>query len=237
MMKKVLAFIDRKKLFEELCSLISGTAEEAIADKGRFSVALSGGSTPRALYETLSGEFIDRIDWSRTFLFWGDERHVPPDHEESNYRMAAESLISHVPIPAENVFPVPTGERTAEKAARSYEKALRRFFRGEDLPGFDFVLLGLGEDGHAASLFSGSKAVYEKKRWVVPVKAPESYAIRDRITLTFPVINNAHTVVMLVTGEKKREILEKVVKGEGGYPAAKVEPAGSFFVFTDLEGF
>lgn len=236
-MKKVLAFTDKKKLFENLCSLISETAGRAIDTNGRFSMALSGGRTPRALYETLSEKFFDRIDWSRTFLFWGDERFVPHDHPESNYRMAAEALISRVPILAENVFPVPTGERTAARTARTYEKSLRRFFREEEFPRFDLVLLGLGQDGHAASLFSGDKAVDETKRWVVASKAPEPYAIRERITLTFPVINSARTVIMLVTGEKKREILEKVLKSEGGYPAAKVEPAGSFFVFTDLEGF
>jgi len=237
MMKKVLTFEDRKKLFGELCSLISDTAGRAIDTNGRFSMALSGGRTPRYLYETLSGEFVDRIDWGRTFLFWGDERFVPHDHEESNYRMAAEALISRVPIPPENVFAVPTKERSADHAAASYEEHLRSFFRKEDLPGFDLVLLGLGEDGHVASLFSGDAGMDETTRWVTPAKAPETYAVRERITLTFPVINNARTVVMLVTGEKKREILGRVLKKEGGYPAVKVHPAGSFFVFTDLEGF
>ena len=236
-MKKVLAFEDRKKLFHELCSLISDCAGRAIDTNGRFSMALSGGRTPRYLYETLSGEFVDRIDWGRTFLFWGDERFVPEDHIESNYRMAAEALISHVPIPPENVFPVPTRACSAGRAARTYEKQLRRFFREEDLPGFDLVLLGLGEDGHVASLYSGDAGMEETTRWVTSAAAPETYAVKERITLTFPVINNARTVVMLVTGEKKREILGRVLKNEGGYPAAKVRPAGSFFVFTDLEGF
>jgi 6-phosphogluconolactonase len=236
-MKKVISFADKKKLFKDLCSLISETAEKAIADRGRFSLVLSGGNTPRSLYETLSSSYRETIDWSRTFLFWGDERFVPQDHPESNYRTAAEALISHVPIPPENVFPVPTGERTTEKAAKKYEKSLRTFFQGEKFPRFDLVLLGLGEDGHTASLYKGDKAVNETKRWAAAARAPQRYPVRDRITLTLSAINSARTVVMLVTGEKKREILKKVLKNEGGYPAEKVEPAGRSFVFTDLEGF
>lgn len=236
-MKKVFAFEDRKKLFGELCSLISDIAGRAIDTNSRFSMALSGGKTPRDLYKTLSEEFSDRIDWNRTFLFWGDERFVPQDHIENNYRMAAEALISRVPIPPENVFPVPTGARTAERTARTYEKTVKGFFKGEDFPRFDLVLLGLGEDGHVASLYSGDAAMDETTRWVTPAAAPEMYAVRERITLTFPAINNARTVVMLVTGEKKREILGRVLKNEGGYPAVKIRPTGSLFVFTDLEGF
>ena len=236
-MKKVLTFEDGKKLFHELCSLISDCAGRAIDTNGLFSMALSGGKTPRALYETLSEGSFDRIDWSRTFLFWGDERFVPEDHPESNYRMAKESLLSRIPIPPGNVFPVPTGMRTVESSAIVYEKTVKGFFKGEDFPRFDLVLLGLGEDGHVASLFSGGAGMEETIRWVTSAEAPETYAVRQRITLTFPAINNARTVVMLVTGEKKREILGRVLKNEGGYPAAKVRPTGNFFVFTDLEGF
>lgn len=236
-MKKVISFEDKKKLFHELASLISDTAGRAIGTWDRFSMALSGGRTPRNLYATLSREFVDRIDWGRTFLFWGDERFVPPDHPESNYRMVKESLLSHIPIPPGNVFPVPTGMRTVESSAIVYEKTVKEFFKGEDFPRFDLILLGLGEDGHVASLFKGDAAMEEAKRWVTAATAPKQYAVRQRITLTFPAINNARTIVLLVTGEKKRAILERVLKNEGGYPAVWIKPAGSLNIFTDLEGF
>lgn len=197
-------------------------------------MALSGGRTPRSLYETISSAYGERIDWDRVLLFWGDERFVLNNHHESNYRMAAESLISRIPIPTENVFPVPTREPTASLAAEAYEKVLRTVFIDEKYPRFDLLLLGLGADGHVASLFRGSAALKEKSRWVVAATAPEPHAVRERITVTFPVINSARTVVMLVAGEEKRKILEDYSRNAESYPAGFVKPAGRFFIFTDI---
>jgi 6-phosphogluconolactonase len=234
-MRKVLTFTDRNTLFRELCSLIDEAAYNAIKERDSFSMALSGGKSPRALYEALSSSYREGIDWSSVRIFWGDERFVSEDHPESNYRMAEEFLIGRVPIPHENVYPVPTVERTATRAAEAYEKVLKKYFSGDTLPRFDLILLGMGKDGHVASLFSGSAALEETSRWVVAAEAPESYAVRERITVTIPVINSAVTVVLLVTGPDKREILQNYMRNEGRYPANLVKPSGRFFVFTDIK--
>ena len=180
-------------------------------------MALAGGNTPRRVYELLATErFKDRVEWPRVHLFFGDERAVPPDHPDSNYRMAHEALISRVPIPATNVRRI-TGEGDAEENARSYEAELRAFFAGRPWPRFDLVFLGMGEDGHTASLFPGSEALHENSKWVV---ATRSEALdQARITLTLPVLNRAAQVVFLVTGKEKaqrlREVLESKPVGSG----------------------
>ncbi len=145
-----------------------------------------------------------RTPWERVHLFWGDERYVPHDDPASNYRMARESLIAHVPIPAENVHPMPTDLPQPEKAAEAYEAELRRFF-GTGAPGFDLQLLGLGVEGHTASLFPGSPALEEKERWVAAVVAPAKPP--QRLTLTLPVLNQGRNTLFLVTGADKRPIV------------------------------
>jgi 6-phosphogluconolactonase len=201
----------------------------------RFSVALAGGNTPRRVYELLATErFEHRVEWPQVDLFFGDERCVPPDHPDSNYAMACEALISKVAIPAKNVHRI-IGEGKPGESATLYENQLRTFFAGASWPRFDLVLLGMGEDGHTASLFPGSDALSEKSKWVVPAKPPGSK--HDRITLTVPVFNHAARVVFLVTGAGKAERLAQVLRPQPGsdpLPAQVIQPvAGSLEWLVD----
>ena len=180
-------------------------AGDAIDSRGRFVVALSGGSTPRDTYRRLGSEaLVSRVMWSRVQVLWGDERCVPPHHAESNYRMARETLLDRVPIPAANVHRI-HGEDDPATAAEVYEATLRTLLR------IDLVLLGLGEDGHTASLFPGSAAVHERTRWVMAARA--SAASLWRITLTPVVINAAAEVLFIVSGAAKAGILRRVLEG------------------------
>jgi len=191
----------------------------------RFSVALAGGKTPRRVYELLATErFMHRVEWDHVDLFFGDERCVPPDHPDSNYAMAYESLISKVPIPAKNVHRI-IGESDPEESAKLYENQLKTFFAGVSWPRFDLVLLGMGEDGHTASLFPGSDALAEKTKWVVATK-PEG-SMRYRITLTVPVFNQAARIMFLVTGAGKAGRLAQVLyprPDAGPVPAQAIKP-------------
>lgn len=203
-------------------------AADSIAAAGRFSVALSGGSTPRALYRLLAAPpFSEAIDWPRVHLFWGDERFVPAEHPDSNYGLAREAFISRVPIPAVNVHPIPTESGDPEAAAARYEEALRQFFPAPEgeMPHFDLVLLGLGADGHTASLFPGSPALDEHDRLVVATYVPKLSAWR--LTLTPPLLRGARHVLFLVAGLDKASALREVL--EGPYdpyrlPAQLVQP-------------
>ena len=203
-----------------------GTAESKTSKKD-FSIALSGGSTPKSLYLLLgSGDYMRAIDWRRVHLFWADERCVPPDHEQSNFKLASDTFISRVPIPSENVHRI-KGEKPAGQAAREYEDALRQFFGESVIPAFDLILLGMGEDGHTASLFPGSPELAEEQRLAVaavPGQPPEI----DRVTLTLPVLNNARRIVFLVSGSAKARVLQEILTGSGtkrNYPAGLVETA------------
>ncbi|HEV7798541.1 MAG TPA: 6-phosphogluconolactonase [Pyrinomonadaceae bacterium] len=191
-----------------------------------FSVALAGGRTPRRVYELLATErFKNRIEWSKAHLFFGDERCVPPIHPDSNYAMVYETLISKVAIPAKNVRRI-IGEGEADANARSYENQLRIFFGGRAWPRFDLVLLGMGEDGHTASLFPRSTALQEKSRWVVATKNESTG--QQRITLTLPVFNQAANVMFLVTGKEKAQRLAEVLHPKPGaelLPAEAIKPA------------
>ncbi len=197
-------------------------AEEAIDGRGRFAVALAGGSTPKATYEALARDYPGKLDWGRVHVFFGDERAVPPDHEDSNYRMAREALLSHVPV--EGVHRM-RGELPPAEAAASYEEELREFFGPDEFPSFDLILLGIGEDGHTASLFPETSALDVTDRWVVanPVLKLET----TRLTLTIPVINAAKAVTFLVAGEGKAEALREILEGDAdprAYPAKFVRP-------------
>jgi 6-phosphogluconolactonase len=180
----------------------------------RFSVALAGGNTPRRVYELLATErFKSRVEWFQVHLFFGDERCVPPEHPDSNYAMAYEALISKVPIPAENVHRI-IGEGNPGENAVAYENQLRTFFAGLSWPRFDLVLLGMGEDGHTASLFPNSAALKEMSRWVVPTRNQQSG--QDRITLTTPVLKHAKRIMFLVTGKNKAQRLKEALRPEPG---------------------
>lgn len=222
------------RVFDGVSDLMRATAEaialaahEAVSDHGRFTWALAGGSTPRTVYELLASDFYrERMPWSAIHFFWGDERHVPPDHPDSNYRMAREAMLDRVPVPAENVHRIPAEEPDAQRAAAEYEATLRSFFSlapGE-WPRFDLILLGLGKEGHTASLFPGGDAVRERERLVVApwVEAQKTF----RITLTPPVLNHARRAMFLVSGEEKAEALHAVLEGARQpelYPAQIVE--------------
>ncbi len=212
-------------------------AQTSIHDHGLFTVALSGGKTPRRMYELLAtGAFKARLEWSAVHLFFGDERMVPPDHSESNYRLARESLISHVPIPPDNVHQM-NGAGEAVTNARLYEVELRSFFSGAERPRFDLVLLGLGKDGHTASLFPGTNALSERHAWVVAnwIEEFQSY----RLTLTAPAINAAARVEFLVTGADKAQALAAVLEGPSDpehLPAQLIKPqSGSVSWLVDTQ--
>jgi 6-phosphogluconolactonase len=191
-----------------------------------FTLLLSGGSTPGAVYQRLAEPGRSaRLDWSRVHLFWGDERCVPPDHADSNYAMIQRILLDRIPLPAENVHRIP-GERGADESAETYAAELRRFFEDDPvkLPVFDLILLGLGEDGHTASLFPGTAALDETVRWAVGVEPPPPLV--PRVTVTLPVINAARQIIFLVTGGAKADILFRVLmrKESTPLPAQRVNP-------------
>ncbi|MFI5342131.1 MAG: 6-phosphogluconolactonase [Candidatus Methylomirabilales bacterium] len=205
-------------------------ANEAVRTRERFTVALSGGSTPRGLYRLLAGEedgFRSRVPWGQIHFFWGDERHVPPAHPDSNYRMAYEAMLSRVPVPPANVHRVPAENPDAGKAAEVYAQTLREFYRlalGQ-IPRLDLILLGMGPDGHTASLFPGTGTVHEETRLVAAPWVEKFNA--HRITLTPPVLNNAAHVIFLVSGEAKAETLRAVLQGAyqpDRFPAQVVRP-------------
>jgi 6-phosphogluconolactonase len=218
---------------EEATELICACADESMKSNGLFTLVLSGGSTPRPVYEFLASDrYSHRIDWERTHLFWGDERLIPPDHPDSNYEMAYELLVSRVPIPDENVHPVPVDDIPPERVAIEYEKELRTFFKADvgGFPQFDLILLGMGVDGHTASLFPGDPALYERKRWVVAIDGKKGLPPVPRVTLTLPVINSAARVAFLINGEEKKMIMDEILSNPDDsaqkYPAARVNPNG-----------
>ena len=192
------------------------TAARSIQNTGKFAVALSGGSTPKAIFEKLS-EMPKEIDWSKVFLFWGDERSVPPTHEESNYKMAMESF-SKVPIPKQHIFRM-KAEIDIEKNAKEYEEKIRHTL-GTSL--FDLVMLGVGEDGHTASLFPNTKALSETEALVVPNDIPQK--MTQRMTLTYPCINESKNIVIYALGQSKKEIVPKVLKAPilSPFPTSKI---------------
>lgn len=201
------------------------------AAEGAFSLALSGGSTPKRLYARLARPaWRDRLPWDRLELFWGDERFVPPDHPDSNQRMVREAMTAQVPVPPANLHPIPT-DGTPDAVARRYEAELRRFAaRRPERPLFDVQFLGLGADGHTASLFPGTAALAERSALVAAVVGamPE-----PRITLTYPALDDSNAVAFLVTGAEKRAILRRFLDGDAGLPSVGVRPRGAVTVFAD----
>ncbi len=194
----------------------------AVEERGSFSVALSGGSTPKLLFELLASEpFRDQIAWSSIQFFWSDERHVPPDHPDSNYRMANEAMLARVPVSKNNVHRVPSENPNAAQAASDYEQTLIETTQ-QSLPRLDLILLGLGTDGHTASIFPGSEVLHETKQLVVApwVEKFQTY----RITMTLPLLNNGASIVFLVSGSEKAKIVKEVLEGSEKYPAQAVKP-------------
>jgi 6-phosphogluconolactonase len=229
-----MAELTELRVFPNAAELARAAADEisfrirrTLRDSDRFSWALSGGSTPRDLYRLLASDpYRDRLPWHAIHFFWSDERHVPPDHPESNYRMAREAMLDAVPLPPGNLHRIAAEEPDAQHVAAQYETDLRAFFNPApgEWPRFDLVLLGLGKDGHTASLFPGNAALHEHERLVVApwVEALKAY----RITLTPPVLSHARRALFLVSGGEKAEALRAVLEGERDpdrYPAQVVE--------------
>ncbi|HUC18668.1 MAG TPA: 6-phosphogluconolactonase [Acetobacteraceae bacterium] len=199
-----------------------------------FRICLSGGSTPRRLYETLaSEEFVTRFPWQSVSWYWGDERFVPYDHPESNYRMVREAMLARAPVPAANIHPIPV-DGAPDDAARHYERRLQEDYGAAVLdptrPLFDIMLLGLGPDGHTASLIPGEPVLDERRQWAAAVShgRPEI-----RITLTYPPIESSRQIAFLVTGEEKAAILSEIHAGGSDVPAARLRPVGELIWFVD----
>ena len=226
-----------QELFAAAAEEVVHDANEAVGQRERFTIALSGGSTPKSLFNLLATNARSTLPWDRTFFFWSDERHVPPTDPDSNYRMANEVMLSKVPVPPQNVFRFPAENPDAAAVAREYEKSLQKVFHLEAgaVPVFDLILLGMGPDGHTASLFPGTAALQEKSRlvvanWVEKLKT-------HRMTFTLPVLNAARNVAFLVSGTDKapalKAVLEENVPGEQ-YPAKLVQPTnGRLIWFVD----
>jgi len=223
---------DTDALAAAAADLVVGAARQAIEQRGRFTLVLSGGSTPEKTYVLLADPARSAaIDWAKVFVFFGDERFVPVDDARSNFGMARRSLLARAPVARARVFPMPTGERSPADAAATYSRDLAQFFAqaadSDPPPRFDLILLGLGDDGHTASLFPGKAAEHVNDKWVTwspPGTLPPPV---DRITLTFPVINSARQIAFLVAGEKKASILKEILDGGPGserYPASRVAP-------------
>ncbi|HVV65181.1 MAG TPA: 6-phosphogluconolactonase [Rhizomicrobium sp.] len=211
-------------------------AKLARAKTGDFAIALSGGSTPRLLYRTLAAPpYLKSFPWERVHWFWGDERFVARDNPMSNFKMAWDAMLSQAPAPSSHIHAVDCAAPSAAEAARLYERELQRYYGGERLrperPLFDVNLLGLGADGHTASLFPDSPALLERKRWVAAVEGQTP----ERVTLTYPALESAAHTAFLVTGGEKRAVLRRLWQGGDDMPAAKLKPVGELLFFVDAD--
>lgn len=204
----------------------------ATASTGRFAICLSGGSTPRRLYEQLATSKI--FPWAHTHLFWGDERFVPHDDALSNYRMVREALLAKIPIPVQNIHPIPTAGLSPDEAASAYECELKTFYGADQLaparPLFDVTFLGLGTDGHTASLFPNTAVLAERNRWAAAVIGAKE---EPRITLTYPALESSRHAAFLIQGQDKQTILQRLRAGDQSLPATRLKPTGQLHIFAD----
>ncbi len=217
---------DIDTLSHEAAQYIVRIASESIVTRGRFTIALSGGTTPRTLYGLLGSEpYRGQIDWALVDIFWSDERCVPPDSPDSNYHMAQEVLLSRIPIPAQQVHRMPADQPDRDAASQAYAEEMQRTFGTNGIPSFDLIQLGMGPEGHTASLFPHQASLHEQQRLVIPVSVPKPPP--DRLTFTPPVLNAARNVLFLVTGADKADALHAVLEGPyqpDEYPAQIVRP-------------
>jgi len=217
-------FQNLEALSHEAASTFVTLSRNCIASRGRFTVAISGGDTPKRLYTLLgSAQYCNLVDWSNVHFFWVDERCVPKESEESNFKTAFDAFLSKIPLPDKNIHRI-KGEEKPEKAAVDYEHDIRRFYKRTGLVVFDLVILGMGGDGHIASLFPGSEALKETRRLAVAVYMKESK--KKRITLTLSVLNNAAQILFLVAGQSKADMVLKILgyRDKKQYPASLVSP-------------
>ena len=220
--------------------VILDAAREAIAARGRFTLAFTGGSAPKKTYSLLARpDRAGQIDWAKWFLFWGDDRFVPPDDDRSNFGMVSGLLLEHVPVPEANIYPVPVQAQNPAQAADYYADTLAQFFGiapGGDAPSFDLILLGLGDDGHIASLFPGFPTLGVEDRWVVSSPPGTLPPPVDRVSLTYPVLNAARQVLFIVTGENKADAVGDILDSHAPRerrPGAGVHPAGDLIWLLD----
>jgi 6-phosphogluconolactonase len=209
----------------------------ACATPGNFAIALSGGSTPKRLYQLLAASPLrEAMPWERVHLFWGDDRFVPWDDPNSNYGMARDAMIAHVPIPPNNVHGIPFSD-SAAVAAQEYERALKSYYGGDTLdptrPLFDVVLLGMGPDGHTASLFPGKPALEERHHWATEVPEPGLNPFIPRVTLTYPALDSAKSAAFVAAGADKMAMMRRVLAGERELPSAHIGPVGELVWFVD----
>lgn len=221
---RIKTFIKVDQLSEYFAKkLIKGISKTP--DGEHFSIALSGGSTPRAIFQYLTSNCKDTVDWDKLLVFWGDERCVPPNHKNSNFKMASESLLNHVPIPKENIFRIKGEDNPSDEANRYAEVIRKQVPSKKGSPRFDLIMLGLGTDGHTASIFPGSQHLFEHDKLCEVVQHPQT--LQTRITITGEVINQAKTVVFLVTGETKANMVATLLEQQDdweNFPASQVRP-------------
>lgn len=231
-------FADKEALSHAAAEYLVAVIKDTLEEQDYFSLALTGGSSPGRLYELLAGPYSERIPWAQIHLFWGDDRYVPRDDPDSNQGAAFRDFIDHIPIPAAQVYPIPVDIAPAEAAAAAYQETILDFFDGAP-PTFDLVLLGLGGDGHVASLFpenhpETSLATVDSAQWVQAVMAPERVSPRPRITLTLPAINWARRVLFIVPGAQKEDAVRQIVREPNGtLPGAYVHARRQLCWFVD----
>jgi 6-phosphogluconolactonase len=230
--------IDVSAEFESLAHRVAQWITDlASATPGRFAIALSGGSTPKRLYQLLAASPLrEAVPWERVHLFWGDDRFVPWDDPNSNYSMARDAMFAHVPIPSENIHAIEIKGSVAD-AAQAYERQLKSYYGSDKLdparPLFDVVLLGMGPDGHTASLFPGKPALDERQRWVVEVPEPGLNPFVPRVTLTYPALHSSKSTAFVAAGADKTAMMRRVLAGERELPSARISPVGELVWFID----
>jgi 6-phosphogluconolactonase len=224
---------DLNVLTHDAADLFVEVARRSLLESNRFTVCLSGGTAARGLFRLLCQEpFRSQVPWKKTFLFWGDERHVPQDSPESHFKTAWDWFLSKVPVPRGQVYPMTNGSGPVDRAAEKYEKLLKAIWGSKDVPRFDFNLMGMGEEGRTAGLFPGAKALGERKRWAVGYKVDASWG--ERVSLTFPVFNAAKMTVVLIEGAVKARMLKDVLEGRSEpprYPVQHLRPRTGRLIF------
>jgi 6-phosphogluconolactonase len=231
---EVKVYVTPEILYQETAHLFMQISRGAVDARGRFVMALSGGSTPKGLFQQLTEEpYLSLVPWHKTYIYWVDERYVPLDNEMSNYRLAQEFLLSKVRLPKDHFFPMVQINRTVEQCASLYEARLRKFFGTDGVPRLDFALMGMGEDGHTAGLFPGVPQLNEMEKWVVGYQVDKER--KERISLTFPVLNAARFLLILATGQQKAARVKDVLEGPSTpprYPIQYLRPTDASFLFA-----
>ena len=230
-------FKNAEEMGKAAAKYISGLIQDQLDINESFTLAVAGGDSPITTYLNLSKE---KINWEKVFIFWSDERLVPYENEQSNYKKVNDSLLSKIFIPQKNIYKPPVDSQNAIEAAKVYESRIKNFFNAIDstdkksqIPKFDLICLGLGEDGHTASLFPGIKELHKNNKLVVNTIAPDNYVIKDRITFSILLINNAQNVIFIVSGKNKGKVVKEISEGNCDFPAALIEPRKEPIWFID----